>query len=139
MKRSGILNPALCQVLASMGHTDSIVVCDAGLPIPEGPERIDLSVCPGLPAFRDVLAAIAAELQIEKALTACEFEPQNPQLYHETVSLLKAQEAAQGAPIALARISHEEFKRMTRTARAIVRTGECTPFANVILYSGVPF
>lgn len=139
MKRSGILNPALCRALASLGHTDAIVVCDAGLPIPEGPERIDLSILPGLPAFREVLAAIIAELQVEKALIASEFEQQSPQLCHETISLLKAQEAAQGAGIDLGRIGHEEFKRATRTARTIVRTGECTPFANVILYSGVPF
>ncbi|MFC2969511.1 D-ribose pyranase [Acidimangrovimonas pyrenivorans] len=139
MKKSGILNPALSRALASMGHTDSIVVCDAGLPIPDGPERIDLAVLPGLPAFRDVLAAIAAELQIEHALIASEFAQASPDLHRATVSLLEAQEAGQGAPIALATASHAELKQAVRTARAVVRTGECTPYANVILYSGVPF
>ncbi|WP_417809901.1 D-ribose pyranase [Thioclava sp.] len=139
MKRSGILNPALCRALASMGHTDSIVVCDAGLPIPDGPERIDLSLLPGLPAFQDVLAAIIAELQIEQAQIASEFAQQSPQLHNETVAMLEAQAAVQGAPIAIERFSHEDLKRATRNARAIVRTGECTPFANVILFSGVPF
>jgi D-ribose pyranase len=122
-----------------MGHTDAIVVCDAGLPIPDGPERIDLSLLPGLPAFKDVLAAIMAELQIERAQIASEFAHKSPQLQNETIAMLDAQAAVQGAPIALERISHEDLKRATRTARAILRTGECTPFANVILYSGVPF
>jgi histidinol-phosphate aminotransferase len=30
-----------------MGHTDEITVCDAGLPIPAGPERIDLALMAG--------------------------------------------------------------------------------------------
>lgn len=139
MKRSGILNPALSRALASMGHTDSIVVCDAGLPIPDGPERIDLAVRPGLPAFHDVLAAIAAELQIEHALIADEFAQASPGLHRETVVLLEAREAGQGAPIRLETARHADLKQAVRAARAVVRTGECTPFANVILYSGVPF
>ncbi len=139
MKRQGILNPALSRALASMGHTDAIAICDAGLPIPNGPERIDLSLLPGVPAFVDVLAAIMAELQIERAQIATEFAQHSRKLHDETVSRLDAQNAVQGAPITIERISHEALKRATQAARTIVRTGECTPFANVILYSGVPF
>lgn len=139
MKRSGILNPALCRALASLGHTDAIVICDAGLPIPDGPERIDLSLVPGVPAFRDVLAAVIAELQVERAQVATEFEQRSRNLHDETILRLNAQAEVQGAPVAIERTSHEELKRATRSARVIVRTGECTPFANVILYSGVPF
>lgn len=139
MKRTGILNPALSRAIASMGHTEAIVICDAGLPIPAGPERIDLALRPGIPAFGDVLAAIAAELRIERALIASEFEPRSPALHGELRRLLAAAAADQGAAIAVDAVAHEDFKRATLTARAIVRTGECTPYANVILYSGVPF
>lgn len=34
---------------------------------------------------------------------------------------------------------HEHFKQATKTAKAVIRTGETTPFANVILHSGVIF
>jgi D-ribose pyranase len=36
-------------------------------------------------------------------------------------------------------IGHEEFKRVCGTARAMVRTGECTAYANIILVAGVTF
>lgn len=139
MKRSGILNPALNRALASLGHTDAIVICDCGLPIPDGPERIDLALLPGLPAFRDVLAAILEELQVERALLAQEFETRSPCLHADTLARIDAHASAQGAAVALETLPHEAFKRATQGARAIVRTGECTPYANVILYSGVPF
>lgn len=139
MKRHGILNPALSRALARMGHTDAIVICDAGLPIPDGPERIDLSLLPGVPSFQDVLAAIMAELQIERAQIATEFAEHSRKVHDETISRMDAHTEVQGAPIVIERISHEDLKHATRNARAVVRTGECTPFANVILYSGVPF
>ena len=36
-------------------------------------------------------------------------------------------------------VTHEKLKELARHARAVIRTGEATPFANVILYSGVIF
>lgn len=139
MKKTGILNPALCHAIACMGHTDSIVICDAGLPIPAGPERIDLAFIGGVPAFRDVLRMILADLQIERAVVASELAEDNPSVSADTVRLLDDAADAQGAPIARDTVSHDDLKKMTASARVIVRTGETTPFANVILYSGVPF
>ena len=45
----------------------------------------------------------------------------------------------QSLGIAPQTVSHEEFKRRTAKARAMVRTGECTPYANIILIAGVKF
>ena len=64
MKKSGIINPELCEAIASLGHTDSIVICDAGLPIPPGVRRIDLSLVRGA-VFDQVFHAIVRELQVE--------------------------------------------------------------------------
>lgn len=36
-------------------------------------------------------------------------------------------------------ISHEDLKAMSKNARAIIRTGEYKPYANIILESGVEF
>lgn len=94
-------------MISESGHTDSIVIADAGLPVPAGVERIDLAYRAGAPAFLDVLDTVRQRL--EQVGVEVEFAP------------------------------HEEFKQKTHQARAVVRTGEFTPFANIILYSGVPF
>ncbi|GAA0583288.1 D-ribose pyranase [Caenispirillum bisanense] len=139
MKKTGLLHPAVSHVIASMGHTDGLVVCDAGLPIPEGPERIDVAVSPGVPSFLQVLDAITGELQVERVLIAGEFQHAGRDLYPRFVAAIEALGRAQGRTIAIDRVSHEDFKRTTASARAVVRTGECTPYANVILYAGVTF
>lgn len=114
-----------------MGHTDSLCVADAGLPIPRGPERIDLAVTRGLPGFADVLSVILEELVVERAVVAEEIRDRNPLIMESLKSML--------GDIPIQFISHEEFKSLSAGSRGIVRTGECTPYANILLYSGVPF
>jgi D-ribose pyranase len=139
MKRIGILNGPLSAAIAQLGHTDGLVVCDAGLPIPPGPERIDLALVPGTPGFLEVVRAIAGEMMIERALVATEMATASAALRQALDALLSQIGGLQGSPIAIDICPHEEFKSRTRHARAVVRTGECTPYANVILYSGVAF
>jgi D-ribose pyranase len=131
MRRDGILNQAILNLTGGLGHTDRIVVCDAGLPIPSEVERIDLAVVKGLPGFVDVLRPLLAEIVIEKVVLAKEIQKANPNV------LAQIRELVGAAPIEF--VSHEEFKRQTRSCRGIIRTGEATPFANVILQSGVNF
>lgn len=131
MKKRGLLNAPLSHVIAQMGHGDLLVIADAGLPIPPEVPRIDLAVRPGLPSFLDVLEAVLEELHIEKAILASEMEARSPHLYQATRHRLGA--------IPLEQVPHETFKAMAARARAVVRTGECTPYANVILVSGVIF
>ncbi len=139
MKKIGILNGPLSASIAKLGHTDGLVVCDAGLPIPAGPERIDLALVPGTPGFLEVVRAVAEEMMIERALVAAEMAAVSPALRRALESLLGDIGSRQGAPIAIEACSHEDFKSRTAHCRAVVRTGECTPYANVILYSGVAF
>lgn len=131
MKKDGILNQDLLEVMGSLGHTDRIVVCDAGLPIDPSVKRIDLAITRGVVRFMDVLKPLLNELVVEKIILAEEIAAKSPAMHQEIVA------AAKGIP--LERVSHEEFKKLTRGARAIIRTGECTPYANVILQSGVNF
>lgn len=131
MKKTGILNQPLSHVIAGMGHMDTLVIADAGLPIPATAERIDLAVCANVPAFLDVLKAILSEFQIEGAIVAQELIDTNPQLV-EAIRALVGNISIQAVP-------HEEFKARTRDARAVVRTGEFTPYANIILIAGVTF
>ncbi|MBO8162174.1 MAG: D-ribose pyranase [Brevibacillus sp.] len=131
MKKIGILNSEISSVISELGHTDLIVICDAGLPIPSHVKRIDLALTPGTPSFLETLAAVLTEMQVEKAYWAHEAKEKNGLL------LQSGQELLQGAEQKF--VSHVDLKEMTKQARAVIRTGECTPYANVILQSGVIF
>ena len=132
MKRSGHLNRDVSRVLASMGHTDSIVVADCGLPVPPGVECIDLSLALGDPPFLRVLDTVLADLAVERAVFASEALERNPAV------ALRARSLA-GEKLQVEFVTHELFKALTRSARAVIRTGEATPYANVILFPGVIF
>lgn len=131
MKRGGILNRDVCALIASLGHTDLICIADAGLPIPPGVARVDLALVCGIPTFLETLAAVLADLVVEHAAVAREMRGANPTAYQGVRSAL--------AGISLEEIPHEELKARIAGARAVIRTGECTPFANVLLRSGVAF
>ena len=131
MKKRGILGHALSEVIASMGHTDLLVIADAGFPVPPGVPRIDLAVRCGLPAMLDVTQAIAAELEVEAVTVADEL------LARENVLPAALRDLIPGVPVH--HVPHEEFKRLSQRARAVVRTGECTQYYNVILTSGVTY
>ncbi len=131
MKLGGVLNHRLAMVIAEMGHTDGLTVADAGLPVPLAVERIDLAVSPGIPSVAQVLEAIASELRAEEIVIAREAFDRNPDL------LRTIERYFPGVPVVA--VPHVEFKQQTQQTRAVVRTGECTPYANVILRSGVIF
>lgn len=134
MKKNGILNSELSRIVAQMGHTDKLVICDSGLPIPRSAEVIDLALSTNLPRFIETLKVILQELQIEEAIVAEEMIDVSCSVYEEVTSLLPE--------INIQKVSHEEFKKITRNPEgniAFVRTGEATPYANIILISGVTF
>ncbi|MGG0299504.1 D-ribose pyranase [Bacillus albus] len=131
MKKHGVLNSEIASVLASLGHTDTIVIADCGLPIPDGVKRIDLAVELGKPSFLDVLQVVADDMEIEKVTLAEEVINNNAEVNKEIeMKLIEP---------AFEYVSHEQFKEHTKKAKAIIRTGEATPYANVILHAGVIF
>lgn len=133
MKKTGILNAPLSKVVASMGHTDRLVICDCGLPIPKNAEVIDLALTTNIPRFLDVLRIVLQELHVQDAVVAEEIISVNEGLYKQINSLLKN--------VKIKKVTHENFKKLTRSKGTItfVRTGEATPYANIILVSGVIF
>lgn len=131
MKKHGIFNADIAAVVASMGHYQTLTVADAGLPIPAAPQRIDLVVRRGVPGFIDVTAAILDELAVQEAIVAQEMLATSPQLYADLCALLGA--------VPVRQVPHEEFKQLTAQSKAVVRSGEFTPYANVILVAGVVF
>ena len=129
MKKKGILNRELAGIFAKLGHTDQIVIADCGLPIPDGVPCIDLSYKLGEPAFLTILQTVLDDLVVEKVIAAEEITAGNPDIYKELTNL--------GTELEMVR--HEQFKQLTAKAKVIIRTGEATPYANVILQSGVVF
>jgi D-ribose pyranase len=131
MKKSALINSEISYVISKMGHTDSITICDSGLPILSEVQRIDLALKKGLPTFLDTLDSVLEELQVEEVILASEIIQVSNDLYKEIVKRFEN--------IKITTVSHEEFKNLTKSSKAIVRTGEYTPYANVILKSGVVF
>ncbi len=131
MRKGKLLNSSIVSTLSRMGHTDQLTIGDAGLPIPEGVNRIDLALINGLPSFIDTVRAIEADMVVEKIILAEEIKDNNPSVLEAIKVMFET--------IEIEYVSHEQFKKLSGDSKAVVRTGECTPYANIILQSGVDF
>lgn len=131
MKKHGILNREINVILGKLGHTDQIVIADAGLPIPDNVKCIDLSLRLGEPSFNEVLALICEEMIIEKAYVSKDICDKNPTEEKAIKTQLNE--------IEIVYIDHKNFKEQTKEAKVIIRTGEDNPFANIILQAGCLF
>ena len=132
MRRSGLLHAELNRVIAAMGHNDMLVIADVGLPVPPGVPCIDLALSRGVPSFAQVFEAIWGELAVEGVTFAEEIHGRN-----DAMVMLGKRLTSEG--MAVSEISHALFKQQCAHACVIVRTGEHSPYANVILHAGVTF
>lgn len=137
MKRKGILNSDISRVLSYMGHTDLLCIGDCGLPIPGVTEKIDLALRFGQPTFMEVLKEVVEDMKIEKIILAEEMKEKNPEKLQEVLKFFESFET--GFKVDVEYVSHAELKKMTETCKAVIRTGETTPYANIILQSGCIF
>jgi len=130
MKKQGVLNSDIATVLASLGHTDTIVISDCGLPVPDHVPKIDLVLKKGQPRFTDTLEVVLSDMEVEHIKLAEEIKTNNPDVQKEILNQYNGE---------IDYVSHEQFKELTQDAKVVIRTGEVTPFANVILRAGVIF
>jgi D-ribose pyranase len=131
MKKTTLLQSDLSYIIATLGHMDTLVIAGAGLPIPSETMRIDLALTRGVPGAIQILKVVLDEMQVEKVILAEEVKERNPKFLAAVQELLP--------DVAVEFVSHRELKTRTAQARAVVRTGEFAPYANVILVSGVAF
>lgn len=131
MKKRGILNAQLSFYIASLGHKDTFMIGDAGMPIPKGVPVVDLAVTGGVPTFRQVMDAVLEETCVEGYTIADEIVEKNPQL------LAYIREKLDGCEEE--KIPHTELKKRSADVKFAVRTGEFTPYPNIILRAGVAF
>lgn len=132
LKKNGILNSEISKVLADLGHTDQITIGDCGLPIPTDVKKIDLALKQGVPLFIDVLEEVLLDIEVEKIILAEEIKENNSVVLEQINALFPN-------GIDIEYVSHENFKKQTHESKAVIRTGEVTPFANIILQSNVIF
>jgi D-ribose pyranase len=128
LKKGGILHPEICKLLAASGHTDYITICDRGFPVPEGPSRIDLALVDNIPTVLDVLRAVAAEWTLDRVIIAQEMTEISPQHVDAIRAIV--------GDVPLDVRSHLELKHLSRTARGTIRTGDTTPWGNIVIVSG---
>ena len=131
MKRNGIVNSEISKVLSYMRHTDLICISDLGLPCPNNIKTIDLSLKLGYPSFLDVLSEIIKDMKIEHIILAEEIKNNNKEVYNKILNMFEN--------ISIEYVSHNDFKQKTFDCKAIIRTGESTPYANIILQSACIF
>jgi len=131
MKKNGILNSEISKLLSDLGHTDQITFADAGLPVPDGVKKIDLALKLGTPSFIEVLEEVLKDMAVEKVILAEEIKVDNESQLDAIHQLVGTNEVEF--------VSHEAFKKQSGQSKAIIRTGEATPFSNIILQSNVIF
>ena len=131
MKKDGLLNPQILSAIAAIGHTEYLVIADAGLPVPSGIPVIDISLIRGIPDFGVVLCSVIDEMVVESFIVAEEMADKSQDTYGTVIEALPQ--------VPFRPIAHEEFKEMAAKAKAVIRTGETTPYANIILVAGVNF
>lgn len=131
MKKSKVINSDISRVISQMGHFDKLSIGDAGMPVPFSIEKIDLAVTKGIPSFMDVLSNVLEELEVQRVFLAEEIKTENPQMLEMITKKIPT------TPISF--IPHSEMKHNLRDCHAFIRTGEMTPYANILLESGVVF
>lgn len=131
MKKKGILHAELMKQIAALGHMELFLVGDAGMPIPKGVRVIDLALCKGVPTFEQVLGAVLQETQVEYYYLADEILSENQRLLTYIERVLPDAEFEM--------ISHADLKKLTEQCKFAVRTGEFSPYSNIVLRAGVVF
>jgi D-ribose pyranase len=128
MLKHGILNPAVNSLLSRVRHTNALVIADRGFPFWPQIETVDLSLVDDIPTVLQVLAAIRPNFGIGQAYMAGEFRA------HNTARTRRAFDSAlAGIPVAFE--PHIEFKRRVPHAIGLLRTGDTTQYANLVLVS----
>lgn len=121
----------LAGALAELGHTDLLVLSDAGFPAPKGVKQIDLALRPGSPETIDILEVVNQEIVVEGLVVALESQHHSPQLIEWLRSKF--------AEVKIEYMPHAEFKRLSASGKFMVRSGDVTAYSNVIVRVGVPY
>ncbi len=129
MLKSGILNPQINSLLARVRHTNLLVIADRGFPFWPEIETIDIALVDDVPTVLEVLRAIKSNFKIDEVVMAQEFKIEN-------TPEVQQQFADEVAGLSITFESHVELKKRVPRAIGLIRTGDTTQYANMILISG---
>lgn len=128
MLKSGILNPEINSLVSRVRHTNTLVIADRGFPYWPQIETIDISLVDDMPRVLDVLRAIQKNFVIGKLVMAEEFRRvNNPETVNSFVGCFG------NVPVVFE--PHVQFKLRVPLAVGLIRTGDTTQYANLILES----
>jgi D-ribose pyranase len=131
MQKTGILNPDLLHLLARIRHTNLLVIADRGFPFWPMIETVDISLVDGIPTVLQVVNALRPAYDFTQAYMAEEFLAENnPETQARFVAALEG--------IVVTFEPHVEMKKRVPAAIGLIRTGDITQYANVVLVSGRP-
>ena len=128
MLKTGILNPQINSLLSRVRHTNTLVIADRGFPFWPMIETVDISLVDDVPTVLQVLSALRPNFRIGKARMAQEF------LKHNSAGT-RAAFAGALRGVELKHEPHVEFKKRIPHAIGLIRTGDTTQYANLILES----
>lgn len=129
MKEVGTINRSIANVLSEQGHQDLLMVVDAGFAIPQEVKVVDISLGENNPLLLTVLAELRKFYSVEKMILANQTRETSPTLF-EGIS------KSFGENMPVETIDHAELKKLAKTVKAVIRTGDFTAYGNVILVSG---
>lgn len=127
MRKNGIINGKLMGVLAGLGHTDRVVITDAGLPIPKECEVVDLALIDGIPSFMNTVKAVLNEIIVEEAAIFAPMKEANPTVYEELHKMMPNQKKEL--------LDGDAFLEEVKKSKIVIRTAEFSPCCNIVLYS----
>jgi D-ribose pyranase len=131
MKTGGILNPAICSLLAELGQSDELLIVDAAYPLPTDGHVIDLTLTPGIPRLLDVLRAVYEELVIDSIAVPGEMKEYSPRIYQEILKIV--------GDIDVDEVPFLEFKEQALDVKGIIRSAEFSAYASVRIVAGSAF
>jgi D-ribose pyranase len=131
MKKGGILNPAICSLLAELGQSDELLIVDAAYPLPTDGHVIDLTLTPGIPRLLDVLRAVTEELVIDTIAVPAEIKEFSPRIYQEILKIVGETDVDE--------VPFHEFKEQALEVKGIIRSAEFSPYASVRIVAGSAF
>lgn len=129
MKETGILNREIAAQLSKMGHTDKMMIVDAGLAVPNTTKVIDLSLAENLPTTITVLEEILKHFSVEKIVYSQATVDVSPSREKEFLDHFDPSVEVEIVP-------HPVFRdELTKDVKFVIRTGDFTANSNIMLVS----
>lgn len=127
MLRSGILNPRILELVARIRHTNTLVIADRGFPYWPQIETVDISLIDDVPTVMQVFDALQENFVLGSVWVAEEFKA------HNSAEKLAALQSSTGDKLHFE--SHLQLKERVPHAIGLIRTGDTTQYANLVIES----